>query len=162
MRRFFDTNVLLYAYDRVDARKREAARALIAEATEAEEFVVSAQVLAEFYSNAVRRKVMGKAQARDLVRLWSEHHAVPNTADLLLRGISLHQDHSLEFWDALVVEAAREARCDVLLSEDFQHGRRFGELEIVNPFLASGAHERTSRYATKARSRKLLRRPVRD
>jgi predicted nucleic acid-binding protein len=140
MRCFFDTNVLVYAFDRVDVRKREAARALIEHATAEDEFLVSTQVLAEFYSTAIRRKIMGPAQARDLVRQWSEHHPVPQTADLVARGISLQQQHAMNIWDALIVEAAREARSDILYTEDLQHGRRFGDLEISNPFL-SGAHE---------------------
>ncbi len=151
MRRFFDTNVLVYAHDRADARKREAARALISEATAEDEFVVSTQVLAEFYSTAIRTKIMGPVQARDLVRHWSDH-PVPQTIDLVLRGISLQQEHSLNIWDALIVEAAREARCDILFTEDLQHGRRFGELQIINPFLAS-AHEPRRRYRAKARKR---------
>lgn len=152
MRRFFDTNILVYAFDRVDAGKREAAGTFIEQAIAEGEFIVSTQVLAEFYSTAVRTKIIGPVQARDLVRQWSDHHPVPQTIDLVLRGMSLQQEHSLNIWDALIVEAAREARCDVLFTEDLQHGRRFGELEIVNPFLAS-AHEPQSRYGAKARKR---------
>ena len=161
MRRFFDTNVLVYAYDRADARKRESARTLIAEAIAEDEFIVSTQVLAEFYSTAMRRRIMAPAQARDLVRQWSDVHPVPQTIDLVLRGIALHQEHSLDIWDALIVEAAREARCDLLFSEDLQHGRRFGELEIVNPFLAAAAHEPAARYGRKRAARGIQRRPVR-
>jgi hypothetical protein len=57
------------------------------------------------------------------------------------RGIELHQAHSLSVWDGLIVQAALDAQCDVLLSEDLQHGRRFGSLEVVNPFLSAAAHE---------------------
>jgi len=141
MRRFFDTNILVYAHGRDDPRKRDLARACVEDATAEDEFVVSAQVLAEFYWTAVRLKVTGPSQAHALVRFWSEHDVVAQTPDLVLRAISLHQEHSLAFWDALIVQAALEARCEVLLSEDFQHGRRFGELEIRNPFIAAGAHE---------------------
>jgi predicted nucleic acid-binding protein len=41
-------------------------------------------------------------------------------------------------WDALIVQAALSGGADVLYSEDLQHGRRFGELRIENPFLAEG------------------------
>ena len=151
---FFDTNVLVYAHGRDDARKREVARASIEEAMAGGAFVVSAQVLAEFHWTAVRLKVMGPSQAQALVRLWSEHDAVPQTPDLVLRAIALHQDHSLAFWDALIVQAALDAGCELLLTEDMQHGRRFGDLEIRNPFPASGAHEpRAVKYAARRRSR---------
>ena len=60
--------------------------------------------------------------------------------------------HSLSVWDGLIVQAALEAGCDALLTEDLQHGRRFGNLEIVNPFLAA-AHEPRRRYGVKGRKR---------
>ena len=44
------------------------------------------------------------------------------------------RDHSLAFYDALIVAAALEAGCDTLLTEDMQHGRTFLGCTIVNPF----------------------------
>lgn len=146
MRRFFDTNVLVYSRDSADVAKRERARSLIEEAIEDESFVVSTQVLVEFYATSVRRKLLGPAQALDLVRFWGGHDAVPHTPDLVVRGLELHQAHSLAIWDGLIVQAALDARCEVLLSEDLQHGRRFGDLEVANPFLpAAGVHEPRAR-----------------
>jgi len=157
MRRFFDTNVLVYSCDERDIRKREVANGLIEEAIAAQEFVVSAQVLGEFYVTSQRCRLLGSSQALDLVRFWSGHDAIANTPELLIRGIELHEAHSISMWDALIVEAAQEARCTVLLTEDLQHGRRFGELEIVNPFLAS-AHEPRTRSGVKAKKRAAVRR----
>jgi predicted nucleic acid-binding protein len=144
VRRFFDTNVLVYSRDPDDAAKRALARTLIEGAIEDESFVVSTQVLVEFYATSVRRRLLGPAQALDLVRFWGGHDTVPHTPDLVTRGLELHQAHSLSIWDGLIVQAALDARCDVLLSEDLQHGRRFGSLEVANPFLPASAHETTS------------------
>jgi predicted nucleic acid-binding protein len=52
--------------------------------------------------------------------------------------VSLAREHGLSFYDALIVASAVEAGCDILYSEDMQHGRTFGGLGIVNPFLESG------------------------
>ena len=142
MRQFFDTNVLVYAHDAHDAGKGDLSRSLVADALDNDQFVVSTQVLAEFYATAMRRRLLGSARALDLVLLWSGHEIVAQTPDLIVRAIALHQEHSLSFWDALIVQAALDARCDVLLSEDLQHGRRFGELTITNPFATPpAAHE---------------------
>jgi predicted nucleic acid-binding protein len=142
VRYFFDTNVLVYSRDPSDRRKRDIARALVEEAITEDSFVVSAQVLVEFYVAAVRRNLLGPAQALELVRFWSPHDTVVTTIDVLLGGLELHQRHSLSVWDALVLQAAIDARCDVLLTEDFQHGRRFGELTVQNPFVEDpAAHE---------------------
>lgn len=50
-------------------------------------------------------------------------------------AIALARDHDLSIYDALIVAAAQEAGCDTLFTEDMQHGRRFGSLAIVNPFI---------------------------
>ncbi len=145
MRRFFDTNVLIYSRDPDDAAKRSIARALIEESLEDESFVVSTQVLVEFYATSVRRRLLGPVQALDLVRFWGAHDTVAHTAELVTRGLELHQAHTLSTWDGLIVQAALDARCDLLLSEDLQDGRRFGDLEVANPFRPAAAHEKAVR-----------------
>lgn len=50
------------------------------------------------------------------------------------RAIALAGQGGLSFYDALIVASALEAGARRLLSEDMQAGRRFGTLEIVNPF----------------------------
>jgi predicted nucleic acid-binding protein len=48
--------------------------------------------------------------------------------------VKLARDNTLSFYDALVVAAADAAGCRVLLTEDLQHGRKFGGLTVENPF----------------------------
>lgn len=47
---------------------------------------------------------------------------------------SLEEQHTLSFWDALIVVAARRTGASILLSEDLQTGRGFGALTVANPF----------------------------
>ena len=58
-----------------------------------------------------------------------------------LGATDLVVDHKLQFWDALIVTAAAEAGCTLLLSEDMQHGFVTRGLTIVNP-LAGDRHPR--------------------
>jgi predicted nucleic acid-binding protein len=60
---------------------------------------------------------------------------VPLTADTHASALGLARDHGLSFHDALIVAAAIEAGCETLYSENMQHGRTFGGLVIVNPFV---------------------------
>ena len=53
-------------------------------------------------------------------------------------AIALAREHTLCFYDALSFASAIEAGCDILYSEDMQHGRNIGGLAIVNPFLETG------------------------
>jgi predicted nucleic acid-binding protein len=50
------------------------------------------------------------------------------------RALDLAGQGGLSFYDAMIVASAVEAGADRLLSEDMQAGRRFGNVEIVNPF----------------------------
>ncbi|HEY4019236.1 MAG TPA: hypothetical protein VGM75_11150 [Pseudonocardiaceae bacterium] len=51
-----------------------------------------------------------------------------------MSGSGLTEEHSVSFWDALIIEAALRANASRLLSEDLQHGRKFGDLVVENPF----------------------------
>ena len=52
----------------------------------------------------------------------------------MLRAVDLHRLHALSFWDALIVEAAGRAGCEILLTEDLQAGRALSGLRVVDPF----------------------------
>jgi predicted nucleic acid-binding protein len=47
----------------------------------------------------------------------------------------LQAANQLSWYDSLIVAAAIQGGCKILYSEDMQHGRRFGELVVENPFL---------------------------
>lgn len=132
MSAFFDSNILIYAFS-TDLR-RDRALAVIAGGG-----VISAQVLNEFTS-VLRKKqkldwpvieaALGSLRFRfpDIVPLTAETHAV---------AVDLAREHGLAFYDALIVASATEAGCDILYSEDMQHGRTIADLTIRNPFIES-------------------------
>jgi predicted nucleic acid-binding protein len=130
---FLDTNVLVYAVLSDDPRRLVAERLLTAG------YTISVQVLNEF-ANVARGKlkwpwpdieatlalVRGRTgRVRDISVLTHE------------AALALAHDHNIAFYDALIVAAAIEAGCDTLFTEDMQHGRKFGGLAIVNPFIES-------------------------
>jgi predicted nucleic acid-binding protein len=43
----------------------------------------------------------------------------------------------LRYWDALILTSAETLGCRWLLTEDFQEGRKYGSVEVVNPFTAA-------------------------
>jgi predicted nucleic acid-binding protein len=129
-RRFFDTNILVYAFAANDPRSARA-EVLIAEGG-----VISVQVLNEF-TNVTRRKLdwdwkqveASLSVIRELLGV-----ARPLTADLHAKAVALARDFELSFYDALIVAAAMDSDCDLLCSEDLQHGQRFGAVTVENPF----------------------------
>ena len=52
----------------------------------------------------------------------------------IIAASELEKRHRLSFWDALVVVSAKRAGATTLATEDLQHGRRFADLVVVNPF----------------------------
>jgi predicted nucleic acid-binding protein len=133
-RSFFDTNVLIYADDKAVPAKQRRAIDLVAEHRRARTGVVSVQVLQEYFVTATKKLGLEATIARRKVELLSEFDvAAPEVADILA-AIDLHRLHGFSFWDCLILRAAKQAGCSVLLSEDMQDTREIDGVRIVNPF----------------------------
>ena len=113
---FVDTNILVYAEDRSAKGKHEIARELLVRLWDERSGVVSVQVLQEIVSEYLT---------------WT---VVANSGKLLTDAIELQQKSKLSFWDSLVVQAAIDAECTALYSEDLSDGQRFGPVVVANPF----------------------------
>jgi predicted nucleic acid-binding protein len=133
-RSFFDTNVLVYSDDKAAPAKQRRALDLIAEHRRARTGVVSLQVLQEYFVTVTRKLHVDPRIARRKVELIAEFDvASPEVADILA-AIDLHRLHGVSFWDALILRAAKQAGCSILLSEDMQGNREIDGVQIVNPF----------------------------
>lgn len=134
VRSFFDTNILVYTDDKSASSKRQRAIELVAEHRKAGSGVVSLQVLQEYFVAITRKLHVDVGIARRKVELLAEFDvAAPDVFDVLA-AIDLHRLHGFSFWDALIMRAAKESGCRVVLSEDMQAGREIDGVRIVNPF----------------------------
>lgn len=132
MSAFLDTNILVYA-------QQTGLKATISQDLIARGGTISVQVLNEL-TNVLRKK--DNRSWRDIELVLDDvdnalEPAVPLTAATSRAALTLARDHGFSFYDALIIASAIEAGCDVLYSEDLQHGRSIGGLAIVNPFLGS-------------------------
>lgn len=134
MRRFLDTNVLLYADDANAGEKRQRAKKILVDSLSNGTGVISTQVLQEFFAVSTRKLGVDPALARRKVELMATMDLVQVDLDLILAAIDLSRLHSFSFWDGLIVRAAATAGCQVLLSEDLQHDRVVDGVRIQNPF----------------------------
>ena len=134
-RTFLDTNVLVYAEDESEPVKRKKAVALILEHKRQRTGVVSLQILQEFFNTVTRKLKLEVGIARYKVEFHSRFVVAEPSVSDILAAIDIHRLHSFSFWDALVLQMAKQSGCRVLLSEDMQHGREFDGVKIVNPFL---------------------------
>jgi len=133
---FVDTNVLVYAYDDDEPQKRDRARALLAELGAADEIVVSTQVLQEFYVTVTRKlaRPLAEDDADRALQAWAQLPVVHIDVAIVLTAARVSRAHSLSFWDALIIEAARARGCDRVLSEDMQDGYDLDGVVVHNPF----------------------------
>lgn len=136
MKAFVDTNVLVYAYDRGAGDKYTKARSTISQLWNESSGVLSTQVLQEFYIN-VRRKAqrpISISSARSLVADYMAWDPVVNDGTSILEAMDAERHYKISFWDALIVVAAQKSEADVILSEDFGHGQKYGSVRVLNPF----------------------------
>ena len=135
VRRFVDTNILLYSISRDpgEARKREQAIALLLE----DDLVLSVQVLQEFYVQATRASrpdPLPHDLAAGLIHAWRRFPVQDITVGILVAALEIKAQHGFSYWDSAIVAAARALGCQELLSEDLSHGQQIGGVTIVNPF----------------------------
>lgn len=134
--RFLDTNILLYAASQqtlpTDAGKHELALEVLAQG----DFAVSAQVLQEFYANALKLKPepLSSGEARQWVELLGEVECVAIDHRLVIEGIMLSERFKTSYWDGAIIAAAHAAGATTLVSEDLNHGQVYGEITVNNPF----------------------------
>jgi predicted nucleic acid-binding protein len=132
---FVDSNVFLYALDKADLEKQQAALKWRAELWKSRRGRVSFQVLGEFYVNAIRILPTARDEARAEVRDLLAWRPVVTDAKLLEQGWKIQDRYQFSYWDALIVAAAKTSSCGYLLTEDLQAGQNLDGVEVVNPFL---------------------------
>jgi predicted nucleic acid-binding protein len=137
-RYFLDTNIFVYSFGQSAAVKAQKATNLIREALTTQKGVISYQVVQEFFNVALRRfsQPMQVADAEQyLGTVFRPLLSVHSSQALYVEALHLHTQNGLSWYDSLIVSAAIQARCDLLYTEDLQHGQRFGSLQVRNPFL---------------------------
>jgi predicted nucleic acid-binding protein len=131
---FLDTNVFLYAArpgSAADRAKQPVAMALIG----ADDVVLSAQVMAEFYTNATRGPdALPAAAAEEWLDFMADLPCVPLTSATVLSGVALAGRYRINYWDGAILAAAHEAGATRLYTEDLSDGQRYGSVTVVNPF----------------------------
>jgi predicted nucleic acid-binding protein len=129
---FLDSNILVYLASG-DAAKADRAEQLLREGG-----TVSVQVLNEIANVALRKMKFSWPDTRDFIsRIRDLLTVIPLTESIHESGLRLAERYRFGIYDGMIVAAALEAGCDVVLSEDLQHGLVVeNRLRIINPFRA--------------------------
>jgi predicted nucleic acid-binding protein len=132
-----DTNVLAYAEGTHGEAKQRAALELL-RTLPPESTLLPAQTLGELFNVLVKKARWSRADAQRAVLAWGDAFPLIETSsDVVLAAMALASDHQLGIWDAIVVSAAADGGCRLLLSEDLQDGFTWSGVTIANPFAAT-------------------------
>lgn len=132
---FVDTNVLLYAISKDAQEASKAARA--SEILDERDLALSAQVLQEFYVQATRPSRSDRLAPEQAVALIETFRRFPiqeTTSEIVLAAASTSERFQISYWDAAIVEAARVAGCETVISEDLSDGQDYAGVRVSNPF----------------------------
>lgn len=129
-----DTNILAYAEGVNGADRATAARGLV-QRLPLDAVVLPVQVLGELFNVLVRKAKWTPDAARTAILSWHDTFAVIDTSMVIMAAAAdLAHDHQLSIWDAVMLAAAADGGCRLVLSEDLQDGFTWRGVTVANPF----------------------------
>lgn len=129
-----DTNILVYAEGVNGPDKRVSAEAVL-KALPLMNTMVPVQALGELFNVLVRKAKWPAAMAQRAVLNWRTTYLRIETSEtLFLVALELAAQQHLFIWDAVILAAAADAKCNILMSEDFQDGFVWQGVTVCNPF----------------------------
>ncbi len=131
---FLDTNLLIYAHTNVAVQKQQTIQQIIIN----ENTVISTQVFKEAANVLYKKFRFGWNDIQQVLREMQQNNVVHiNTVTTIQQACQIANRYGFSFYDSLIVAAALEAGCQVLYSEDLQHGQVIEKvLTVRNPFVA--------------------------
>jgi predicted nucleic acid-binding protein len=132
-----DTNILAYAEGLNGARAKASALRLLRRLSP-DQTLIPVQVLGELFAVLVRKANRPRATAATAILSWGDAYPLVDTSsDVMVAALDLAVAHKLGIWDAIVLSAAADAGCRLLLSEDLQDGFTWHGVTVANPFAPS-------------------------
>ncbi|MBK7939968.1 MAG: PIN domain-containing protein [Lewinellaceae bacterium] len=137
-KQFWDSNLWAYLFivstDPQDVAKQSKLLSMLAATPD---ITISTQVINEVANVLLQKFRYDDKRVESIVDHISQSVEVqPLTLNFSKKALKLRQKYTLSWFDALIVAAALETNCDVLYTEDMQHGLVIeGKLTIQNPFI---------------------------
>jgi predicted nucleic acid-binding protein len=150
-----DTNILVSRFDPRDRAKQRRAEEILREGLLADSVILAHQCILEFVAAVTKpRSDLGGAPllSLDKARLAAEQLVAQFPVlypdqDVLLNALRATAMYGLSWFDAHLWAYAEVNGVAEILSEDFEHGRHYGGVRVVNPFSTTqGVHELPALY----------------
>ncbi len=135
---FFDTNILVYMFDKSEKEKNKISKKLIKGLRNKANLFISAQVLNEFVT-IVTKKIENPITFDKLKKILDIIQKVfwisPLSWDDTFMAVEIKLRYQYAFWDSLIISSAMANTCKKLYTEDLQDGQIIDEkLTIINPY----------------------------
>jgi len=129
---FVDSNICIYGFDESNPKKQEIAFAILEQMP-----VLSSQVLIETYNASFRKLKLDATVCEENISILLDITLLFKMDEkAFCKAFALQHKYYLSFLDALIVASALDAGCNILYSEDMQHGLLVNNsLRIINPFI---------------------------
>jgi predicted nucleic acid-binding protein len=99
---------------------------------------LAVQTVAEAHQVLIRKHHLNTREAQSRVQFWRPFSdLVPTDEAVFDAALELASNHHFQIYDAIILAAAVQVRCDLLLSEDMQDGFAWRGVTIANPFAAT-------------------------
>ncbi|TXL16539.1 nucleic-acid-binding protein [Methylococcaceae bacterium HT3] len=127
---FLDSNIVIYSLGDVEEKRLRSIELI------SENPIISVQVLNETANILVRKFQMPIHDIQAIMkRIACECRVTILTEKTHFSALSIKERYQFSFYDSLIIASALEASCNILYSEDMQHGQIIeNKLKIVSPF----------------------------
>ena len=135
--KLLDSNILIYAYDRSEAKKHAIAKELVKERWKKEDSVLSIQNLAEFYSVITSKieRPLEIDRAKQIVLDYIDGFEILRYNEkTIVEAINVQAIYKIPFWDALIVATMEENSIDTIITENEKDFKKVKWVKTINPF----------------------------
>ncbi|HEY3054981.1 MAG TPA: PIN domain-containing protein [Thermoanaerobaculia bacterium] len=135
-----DTNVLVYRFDPRDVRKQRIATDILRRGISDDSIRLAHQAIVEFYA-AVTRPLPGfgpllesEVARRETEEMLAQFTVLFPDEALVRTALRATAAYQLSWFDAQMWAYAEVHGMPQLISEDFEHGRMYGTVRVIDPF----------------------------
>ncbi len=134
---FYDTNILIYAYDLNEPRKRKLCKQIVKDVFSGRDVgVVSGQILVELYNSLTRKLAVPEDSARKIVESfilsenWLKINYNENTIKAALKSSFAFKS---PFLDTLIAETMKEYGLNTIITENEKDFIKIPGIKVINP-----------------------------
>jgi predicted nucleic acid-binding protein len=132
-----DTNILVYATAFTMDARHEAAIDLVQRLPN-DVALVPVQALAELFNVLVTKRRLPRSEASEVIlAVVDVFSLIEPSSTAFFDALELAAVHQFQIYDALILAAAAEVGCSLLLTEDMHEGFTWKGVTIMNPFKPS-------------------------